>query len=359
MTKPLISGTRPTRTPALTSRMPSRLRLCAVVLIYLAVLAGCTGDAPQEPAASPPEESPTPSAEPSPTSSATPEPSVVLVLGDPGDGQPIGIDAILAPVSVMAASNGLTVEQATDPTGIAAESVAAVIAFDQGAATVISAHYPGRPVLMITAGPTEDTGQSFFSLYFPDLALERQAMLAGYSAALITFDWRVAALSAPAEERLRQSILQGASYMCGLCRPTLPPYASYPLSFQTEPGAGADQVERVAAEMSQLGVATAVLSPSLLQPDIAAVLAENGIQVIGMGSPDGSAQGAWAATIEYSIEEALAGFWPSFIAGEPPVSNVIPLVISDRNPELFTDARLRLAEQAAEEISAGMISPLP
>lgn len=339
--------------------MRLRMRLSAVLLIPLAILVGCTGSSQPGSTASPSAVQADPSPASSPTPTLTPEPSVLLVLGTPEDGHPIGAEALLSIVSEMAASDGLTIERSSDPASIAPGSLAAVLAFEQELVGEMSSQLTGKPILLITSGPAGETGDLVFNLYFPDLAVERQAMLAGYSAALITYDWRVAALTAPAEDLLRQAILQGASYMCGLCRPSLPPYANYPLSFQMEPGASTGEIDGVTAEMNRLGVETAVLSPGLVQRDLAVALVQNGIQVIGMGPIDTVPAEAWAATVQYSFQAALTQIWPAFLSGDPPIAALIPLSISDRNPELFTDARLRLAEQAAREISAGMISPDP
>lgn len=339
--------------------MRPRVRLSVILMITLTILVGCTaGDQPAS-TASPSAVQADPSPARTATPSVKPEPSVLLILGNPGDGHPIGAEALLSIISEMAASDGLTIERSSDPTSIDPASLAAVLAFEQEVVSEVSSQLTGKPILLITSGPAVVTGDPVFNLYFPDLALERQAMLAGYSAALITYDWRVAALTAPAEDHLRKAILQGASYMCGLCRPSLPPYASYPLSFQIEPGASTGQMEGITAEMSQRGVETVVVSPEILQRDLAVLLEQNGIQVIEMGSIDTVPAGAWAASVQYSFEAALAQIWPALLSGDQPTAALIPLSISDRNPDLFSDARLRLAEQAAREISTGMISPNP
>lgn len=352
MTAALTCATRQTRP------RPASSSIWAVILCTLVLVACGPADPPSPgPATSTPaEDAPTAVL---PAATFTGQPRTVLLWGTQLSGAHIDLEAVTETLTELAHQSGWVVQQGPGASQVDPASVGMVVYLqDKFPEDLFDELAANTPFVWIGDSGASEASNSL-QLVFPTRASDRQGLLAGYIAALMTHDWRVAAITGSNETGIRQNILDGARYMCGLCRPTLPPYANFPLSYQIENLSDPGSVDQLLAELNLLDVRTVVLSPLAGEPRLISSLTQAGIRMIGMKPPGDARTNAWAATVRYGPELVLPHAWQAALAGGDPGSMTIPLTIADRNPELLSDARLRLARETMEDINRGLLSPAP
>jgi hypothetical protein len=196
-------------------------------------------------------------------------------------------------------------------------------------------------------------------------ATDQQGFLAGYTAAVITSDWRVGILSvsdSPIDRSARDGFISGAIYFCGLCRQTYPPYydsqniyIKYPLSREVPAGSSEADWQAAADYLIERSVKTIYLAPEASSDALHQYFAEAGIVVLGSYSPSGFTSDRWAATFRQDLVPPLDDVLPSIFAGEGGFEMVVGLEIADVNPELLSQGRLRLVENILVELQGGYI----
>jgi hypothetical protein len=193
--------------------------------------------------------------------------------------------------------------------------------------------------------------------------LDVQGFLAGYIAAMITPDWRVAAVGLsedPAAEAARQGFVAGAKYLCGLCLPKYAPTGPnylYPKYVELAPDASAAEKQGSVQVLLNRAVETFYVIPGAADPPLFNFLLSSGAVIIGDGSDfQAEYSGQWAASLTFDFNGAVQEYLPQFLDGDPGTEVQVPLVITDVNPELLSPGKLRAAEQILEQVSAGWIS---
>ena len=187
---------------------------------------------------------------------------------------------------------------------------------------------------------------------------DRQGFLAGDIAASITPDWRIGVINREdtgAGKAARQGFFNGATYYCGLCRSTYPPFYEYPL--YAELPAQASQAEQQAAAdyMIDHAAKTVYVYPGAGDEALLEYLAQNGVNLIGGVTPPQAAQSQWVASIQPDLLKAVRDLWPRLLKGEPGASVDVPLAITNANPALFSPGRQRLAQTTLDDLLAGFI----
>jgi hypothetical protein len=159
----------------------------------------------------------------------------------------------------------------------------------------------------------------------------------------------------------REAFLNGVRYLCGACNPKYPPYVNYPVYAEvpssTDWAAGVDA-------LAQQGVNTVYVDPSMQSQELLAVLFGKGMNLVGgispMFSPDEinpETSGRWIATVRQDSLATLRGTWEDILSGEEGKVRLSALVVQDRNPDLLSDARLRLVEETRQALEDGWILP--
>ena len=184
-----------------------------------------------------------------------------------------------------------------------------------------------------------------------------QGFLAGYVAAMIAPDWRAGVISHTGDAEGRgasEGFLQGARYFCGQCRPSYPPYTSYPIALNLASPvspwqAGVD-------DMMQKAVKVVYLYPEIDTPSLREYFALAGVAMIGGGGAlDGDAQDYWVASIKPDPSEALVEIWESLLNGEGGISRPTPLVLEDINRTWLSEGKERLAMAVMQDIFDGFL----
>lgn len=303
---------------------------------------------------------PLPSQTPAPSPSVTPLPSLAVLLAPP-EADPRLAGELQPALADLAAGAGLRFQTRPSLAPVELDQVQVVVALPPN---------PGLPELVVAAPQTQFLAIGFPGLQAaPNLSVvaaqaertDQLAFLAGYTAALITADWRVAVVSEPgtlAGVVARQAFTNGVTFYCGLCRPPYPPFPAggYPLSVELSPGASPSDWQATLTYLSSWEVGAVFVQPELAEQGFLNVLAQAGFNFILAGSAPAELEANWAASLGYTdaLADALA-LWPDLVAGQGGQRIDLPLGFSYVNPDLFSPGRQRLAESILADLLAGFI----
>lgn len=192
----------------------------------------------------------------------------------------------------------------------------------------------------------------------PDMA----GFLAGYTAAMITEDYRIGMLM-PKDNANALTALNafaaGMAYYCGTCRPVLFYNWTYPQYLEI--GAEEDPANYNAYAdilILQRDVGTIFLYPDIVTPDLINYIGTTGVNMIGTVSPEQRPAG-WVMTIQPDVIQAIQNAWPGLIAGQGGVTVQAPLGLADVDPNLLSEGKQRLVEQTLSDLQAGLINTAP
>ena len=192
----------------------------------------------------------------------------------------------------------------------------------------------------------------------PDVA----GFLAGYTAAMITDDYRIGMLmpkDKPDALTALNAYATGMTFYCGICRPLY----FYPAPFPqyVEIGAEEDPAAYNAYAdilILQRKVLTIFLHPDIVTPDLINYISTTGVSMIGTVSPE-QLPGGWVMTIQPDVIKAIQNAWPGLISGQGGVTVQSPLGLADIDSTLLSPGKQRLVEQTLNDLQAGLISTSP
>jgi hypothetical protein len=189
-------------------------------------------------------------------------------------------------------------------------------------------------------------------------SIDKVAFLAGYIAAVVTPDWRVAVISGggtPSEIIARSSFQNGAIFFCGLCQLSHPPYHPYPLFAAIDSGSGEAAWRPAADDLISRAVRTVYVTPGVENEALLAYLAGEGLQLIGFGPPPEAVRDQWIASVRVNYEQVLSDAWSELLSADSGFRLTLPLAIEDINQELFTPGRQMLVETILPDLVTGYI----
>jgi hypothetical protein len=186
------------------------------------------------------------------------------------------------------------------------------------------------------------------------------AFLAGYTAALITDDYRIGMMmprdSADAI-RAFNAYASGMTFYCGTCRPfyylnwTFPQYIDIPADEKKE---NYDAYSDIL--MSQFKVRTIYLYPDIATSDLETYIGTTGTLMIGTVTPEQRPAG-WVMTIQPDVIKAIQAAWPQLMSGQGGLAVQSPLGLSDIDPTLLSPGKQRLVEQMLQDLQSGFVTP--
>lgn len=184
------------------------------------------------------------------------------------------------------------------------------------------------------------------------------AFLAGYTAALITDDYRIG-MMIPKDNaeaiRALNAFASGMVFYCGTCRPTLFYQWSYPQYIEIPAGEDVNNYDAYAdILMLQYRVNTIYIYPDVYTEDLATYIGTTGTSMISTVSPEQRPAG-WVMTIQPDVIQAIENAWPQLISGQGGIMVQSPLGIVDVDPSLLTPGKQRLVEQTLIDLQAGLI----
>ena len=186
------------------------------------------------------------------------------------------------------------------------------------------------------------------------------AFLAGYTAAMLTDDYRVGMLMPKDNNDAIQSFnafANGRKFYCGLCRP----YFYLPWDFPQFLEIGAEQdVNDYDAFADililQYQVRTIFIHPDIYTQDLVDYIGTTGTSMIGTTSPEQRPAG-WIMTIQPDTIQAIQSAWPSLIAGEGGLTVQSPLGLSDIDPDLLPPGKQQDVQETLDKLQNGLIVP--
>ena len=189
-----------------------------------------------------------------------------------------------------------------------------------------------------------------------------QGFVAGYIAAMITDDWRVGALSVednPDALAARDGFRAGVKYYCGLCNPKYAPTGInyiYPKYIDLPVDATDLEISANIDFMVDRVVNTFFIVPGVGSPQIYRTLVAYQKNIIGAGADyQEEYSDYWVASLEYDLVTSFGEFWPKFLEAETGIADTPPLLLTDINPDLLSEGKVRMVEDVLEELRGGFI----
>ncbi|MEZ0397361.1 MAG: hypothetical protein ABWK53_13145 [Anaerolineales bacterium] len=332
-----------------------RIRL-VFLLVAVFLLAGCSGQTETAPTAAPTETSPS-----APTPTATPStPLTILVM--PADLPREQYDAYQALIYDLAQANGMRfqVRNTLSPEEVRLEGPAlkVVIVFppDPGLAELAAAAPQAQFLAVGLPGATAGGNISIIGIEAP---LDKQAFLAGYTAAMLAEDYRVGMISLrddPQAAIAVQAFENGYRFYCGLCTQQFPPWYNYPIVIQIPPDERVEYYPAYGEAILDYLVEVTYVYPPVATPDLLDRMATYNMLLISERMPFPGLQPNWVMSIEARPADALAAAFPALLAGQGGQAFPTPLALTDINPEILTEGKQRLVQQVLDDLQAGYIS---
>ncbi|MCH7587294.1 MAG: hypothetical protein IIC78_04540 [Chloroflexi bacterium] len=184
---------------------------------------------------------------------------------------------------------------------------------------------------------------------------DQLSFLAGYLAAVITPDWRVATLIDEGAGIRAAGFRNGMIYFCGLCRLTYPPYYDYPLSFALKANRTDEDWRQAADFFAANAVDTLFINMQLGDTEMLQILMNSELNFIGVSMPADAER--WIATLRFAPEISIREKWNDILEEKGGWRAEIPLLVEDVNQELLSIGRLQWIEKMIDELQTGFIDP--
>lgn len=188
---------------------------------------------------------------------------------------------------------------------------------------------------------------------------QRQAFMAGYLAAVVSEDNKVAVLVPGEPENsdfILESFITGARFFCGWCRPLYPPYNAFPQWETLSVESANAGFEPIIDTLKLKGVEILYVPGSVATSELLSYLAEVNIKVIGDTSPD-QLRNNWVGTVKADPGSALLLLWDDLLAGLEAKQISPQIILDDTDSGLVTEGRYRIFEEMAADLQAGIVSP--
>jgi hypothetical protein len=179
---------------------------------------------------------------------------------------------------------------------------------------------------------------------------------------MVAPEWRVGILSqkdTPGGDAAVTAFGNGYHFYCGDCfNPNFAqPFSHglYPIIVRIPPDAPERDYNSYADLLIRNFVKVAFLFPNIATPDLIAYMAQNGMQLIGQVLPGEDLRPNWIASIQPDLTTALQRLYPELAAGKGGQVVPTPLVLTEVNNGLLSDAKMRLVQDVLNGLQNGTI----
>lgn len=335
------------------------LLLAIISLVLLACTSSTSGETREPTLESTTAILPTDAATLAPTETQQPE-QLVILLAPPGASDELA-NTLQEILTDMTSQAGLRFQVRQSLSQADLENVRAVVVLspDPGV-TALAQNAPDTQFLAVGIPglePARNLNVVASASGRPDML----GFLAGYTAAAVTPDWRVAVV---AEEgtttgsSYRLGFTNGVFYFCGLCRPVYPPFptSGYPLYVELPATAGPADWDSTIAHFNAWQAETVFVDPNVATPEFLEALAQADFNLILVGPPPPGLNEHWIASIgAVDPIQPVRELLPGLLNGEGGVIVELPLGFTTVNPDLFSPGRQRLTESMLADLLAGYI----
>lgn len=332
-----------------------RIRFIVLFAIALMLVSAC-GTNPEPPATTAPIATETVTAPPALTPTAA-TPLAVLVL--PADLDPDTSNLYQKTVYDLTQQSGYRFQVRNALTAADLEpglQVVIAVSTDPGIAELAAA---APQVQFLAINLPNITAGGNVSVLANNLQTDIAAFLAGYTAAMITDEYRIG-MMIPKDNadaiRALNAFANGMTYYCGTC-PRIYFYNwSYPQYIEIPADEDVNNYDAYSdILMSQYKVDTIYIYPDVYTQDLATYIGTTGTSMIGTISPEQRPAG-WVMTIQPDVIKAIQNAWPQLISGQGGLTVQSPLGLADVDPSLLSPGKQRDVEEKLGELQAGRIS---
>lgn len=327
-----------------------------IFILLIVLLSACSpaGETEVPPTPAPTE---TPLLPPTPTN-APATPLAVLVL--PEDMDPETSDLYQTTVYDLAQASGMRFQVRNSLTAADLEpglKIVIALLTDPGLSE-LAATAPDVQFLAIGIPGIEAGGN--ISILGNSSQAEVVGFLAGYTAAMLTDDYRIGMLM-PRDSneaiRMLNSFNNGRTYFCGLCRPYFILPWSFPQYLEISAEEDVNNYDAYADILIlQYKVGTILIHPDIHTQDLVDYIGTTGVYMIGTVTPEQRPAG-WVMTIQPDTIQAIQIAWSQLLVGQGGLTVQSPLGLSDIDPGILTPGKQRLVQQILDELQAGLIAP--
>ena len=221
----------------------------------------------------------------------------------------------------------------------------------------LAQRYPEVPFVAVD-NANSVPASNVFVIGDPIVDQQNRAFMAGYLAALISEDYKVAAI-VPSEtdttEIVLESFVIGARFFCGLCQPKYPPYQSFP-QWQTLPVENLEeQYQPIIDNFGNSGVEVLFVQGDLAATSLLTATSEYGMTVMSDQSPEMRLNN-YAGTIVNDPGQVLSDLWSEILNGLDGFRVPAPVILADRNPDLVSEGRYSMFLEMLENLQNGLVS---
>jgi hypothetical protein len=190
--------------------------------------------------------------------------------------------------------------------------------------------------------------------------VEIAGFLAGYTAAMLTDDYRIGMLM-PAGDgnaiRMYNAFVNGRRFFCGLCRPYFYLPWDFPQYLEIPTAEDENNYDAFADVLIQkYKVRTLLLYPTIQTQDLVDYIGTTGVSMIGTAAPERIPAG-WVMTIQPDTVKAIQTAWTQLLAGQGGMTVQAPLGLSDVDPSLLSPGKQQDVRQILDDLQAGLIAP--
>lgn len=309
---------------------------------------------------------PAPTAVPSPSAVPTPEtPLAILVV--PADMDKASSDAAQKVVYDLAQASGMrfqvrnTFGQADLEPGL---KVLVSLPPDPGI-TALAAAAPGVQFLAINIPGIAAGGN--VSVLAGSNQTDVPAFLAGYTAALISDDFRAGMIMPkdnPAAQQAARAFANGMAYHCGLCTSyrlyldpngiglRYPQFAEIPAG--EDPSRMGGWANYVVGNL-KVDAVYVFPDPAIEVRQLYDSLGQTGAKIMGAALPN-PRPGGWVMGIQSDPVKAIQVAWPELVAGRGGQSVPAPLGLADVDPAYLSPGKQRLVQKVLDDLQSGRIA---
>jgi hypothetical protein len=186
------------------------------------------------------------------------------------------------------------------------------------------------------------------------------AFLSGYTAAMLTDDFRIGMLMPKDNNEAIQALnayVNGKRYYCGLCRPNFFYNWDYPQFLEIGADQDVNDYDAFADILIlQYKVQTIFIHPEIYTQDLVNYIGTTGTSMIGTTSPEQIPAG-WIMTIQPDTIQAIQSAWPSLLSGQGGLTVQSPLGLSDIDPILLSPGKQLDVQNTLDKLQKGLIAP--
>jgi hypothetical protein len=289
-------------------------------------------------------------------------PLVILVL--PADMPQEQYDQYQTLVYDLAQANGMRFQVLNtltlDDLALVGPALKIVIALppDPGLAALTAAA-PGVQFLAVGI-PDLTTAPNLSTIGANGIPVDQQAFLAGYIAGLVAPEWKTGILyqkDTPGGTASRDAFTNGFTFYCGSCRnPLFPqPAGIYPVTVPIPTDAKPEEYTAYADYLIHNIVKVAYVYPDIATPELLSYMSQNNLLIIGQTLPGEDVRSHWVASIQPDLISSIKSIFSDLVAGRGGQIIPTPLFLTDVNPDLLSEGKLRLVQDVLAGLQNGTI----